>query len=87
MGWWRYSPPKPAREVKGGIKAQSRRGAFATSWWGQRWIKVLEGFDIGERLNRGRTYARKGQVLLDLVAQELPRPHLCPQGPGHGHRD
>jgi uncharacterized Zn finger protein len=63
MGWWRYYPPKPAREVKGGIKAQSRRGAFATSWWGQRWIRVLESFDIGERLNRGRTYARKGQVM------------------------
>jgi uncharacterized Zn finger protein len=63
MGWWRYYTPKPAREVKGGIKAQSRRGAFATSWWGQRWIKVLEGFNIGERLNRGRTYARKGQVI------------------------
>ncbi|MFZ5452120.1 MAG: SWIM zinc finger family protein [Thermodesulfobacteriota bacterium] len=63
MGWWRYYTPKPAREVKGGIKAQSRRGAFASSWWGQRWIKVLESFDIGERLNRGRTYARKGQVM------------------------
>ena len=63
MGWWRYYTPKPAREVKGGIRAQSRRGAFATSWWGQRWIKVLESFDIGERLNRGRTYARKGQVM------------------------
>lgn len=63
MGWWRYHTPKPAREVKGGIKAQSRRGAFATSWWGQRWIKVLESFEIGERLTRGRTYARKGQVV------------------------
>jgi uncharacterized Zn finger protein len=63
MGWWRYYTPKPAREVKGGIKAQSRRGAFATSWWAQRWIRVLESFDIGERLNRGRTYARKGQVV------------------------
>ena len=63
MGWWRYYTPKPAREVKGGIKAQSRRGAFANSWWGQRWIGVLESFDIGARLNRGRTYARKGQVL------------------------
>jgi uncharacterized Zn finger protein len=63
MGWWRYYTPKPAREVKGGIKAQSRRGAFAASWWGQRWIRVLESFDIGERLNRGRTYARKGQVM------------------------
>ncbi|MBM4274969.1 MAG: hypothetical protein FJ134_11000 [Deltaproteobacteria bacterium] len=63
MGWWRYYTPKPAREVKGGIKAQSRRGAFASSWWGQRWIRVLDSFDIGERLNRGRTYARKGQVM------------------------
>lgn len=63
MGWWRYYTPKPAREVKGGIKAQSRRGAFAASWWGQRWLKVLESFDIGARLNRGRTYARKGQVM------------------------
>ena len=63
MAWWRSYTPKPAREVKGGIKAQSKRGAFATSWWGQRWIKVLESFHIGERLNRGRTYARKGQVM------------------------
>jgi len=63
MAWWRYYTPKPAREVKGGIKAQSKRGAFATSWWGQRWIHVLESFHIGERLNRGRTYARKGQVM------------------------
>ncbi len=63
MAWWRSYTPKPAREVKGGIKAQSRRGAFATSWWGQRWLEVLESFNIGERLNRGRTYARKGQVM------------------------
>jgi uncharacterized Zn finger protein len=63
MPWWRYYTPKPAREVQGGIKAQSRRGAFATTWWGQRWLKVLESFDIGERLSRGRTYARKGQVM------------------------
>jgi uncharacterized Zn finger protein len=69
MGWWRYYTPKPAREVKGGIKAQSRRGAFAASWWGQRWIKVLESFDIGERLNRGRTYARKGQVM-DIMIEK-----------------
>lgn len=35
----------------------------AESWWGKRWIRVLESFDIGERLSRGRTYARKGQVM------------------------
>lgn len=63
MAWWRSYTPKPARAVKGGIKAQSRRGSFTTSWWGQRWIKVLEGFNMGARLNRGATYARKGQVM------------------------
>lgn len=72
MTWWRYYPPKPAREVKGGIKAQSRRGPFAASWWGRRWIQVLESFNIGERLNRGRTYARQGQVMdIDIDACEV----------------
>ncbi|HOE12512.1 MAG TPA: SWIM zinc finger family protein [bacterium] len=56
-----YFPP--AREAKGGIKAQTKRGAFAESWWAKRWIEVLESFQIGERLSRGRSYARRGQVL------------------------
>src|SRR5262249_14354455 len=29
----------------------------------KRWIGVLEGFQIGARLARGRSYARSGQVL------------------------
>lgn len=62
-GYWDYYEPKPARAVKGGIKAQSKRGAFGESWWAQRWIAVLESFDIGARLSRGRSYARKGQVM------------------------
>ncbi|MGB7923528.1 MAG: SWIM zinc finger family protein [Pyrinomonadaceae bacterium] len=62
-GYWDYYEPKPARAVKGGIKAQSKRGAFGESWWAKRWIAVLESFDIGARLSRGRSYARKGQVV------------------------
>lgn len=54
--------PEPPREVKGGIKASSKKGKFAQSWWGRRWIEVLESFDIGARLARGRSYARRGQV-------------------------
>lgn len=61
--YWDYYEQKPAREVKGGIKAQSKRGAFGESWWARRWIVVLESFDIGARLSRGRSYARKGQVM------------------------
>ncbi len=56
-------PPSQPREAKGGIKAHSQRGAFVDKWWGKRWIKVLESFGIGARLQRGRAYARRGQVL------------------------
>ena len=59
----RYLPASRARPIEGGIKASSKRGEFAQNWWGRRWIEVLESFDIGSRLQRGRSYARKGQVL------------------------
>lgn len=58
-----YFPPSSPRSVKGGIKAHSKRGAFGKNWWAKRWIAVLEGFNMGARLTRGRTYARKGQVI------------------------
>lgn len=61
--YYSYFPKSRAREAKGGIKAQSKRGTFGTSWWARRWIEVLESFNIGARLGRGRSYARKGQVL------------------------
>src|SRR4030042_1029899 len=66
MSYWddyrRFKPSIP-REAKGGIKAQSKRGTFGESWWARRWIAVLESFNIGARLGRGRSYARRGQVL------------------------
>ena len=64
MQWYRdYFPPSVPIAVKGGIKSRSKRGTFATSWWGRRWIAVLEALNLGGRLSRGRSYARKGQVL------------------------
>jgi uncharacterized Zn finger protein len=66
MAWWRefgYFPPSRPREARGGIKAQTRGGAFGKSWWARRWIETLEGFNIGARLQRGRSYASRGQVL------------------------
>ena len=59
-GW---PPPSVPIRTDRGIKARSRRGGFADSWWGKRWLEVLEGFGIGARLRRGRSYARAGQVL------------------------
>ena len=65
MAWGyygRYFPKSKPRQTKGGIKAQTKRG-FGQSWWAKRWIEVLESFPIGARLQRGRSYARRGQVL------------------------
>jgi uncharacterized Zn finger protein len=59
----RYYTPSRPRRAEGGIKSQSKRGEFGASWWAKRWIKVLESFNIGARLARGRSYARSGQVL------------------------
>jgi len=58
--FWRAQDQR--RTVRGGIRSQTARGAFGTNWWALRWIKVLEGFKIGGRLDRGKSYARKGQV-------------------------
>lgn len=58
-----WYPPSQPLPVKDGIKATTARGAFGTSWWAKRWIAVLEQFGWGTRLQRGRSYARKGQVI------------------------
>ncbi|MBL0176619.1 MAG: SWIM zinc finger family protein [Ignavibacteria bacterium] len=63
---------KPALKVKGGIRAQSRRGDFAGTWWGKRWIATLEASPVAGRLTRGRSYARDGQVAdLRIVKGEV----------------
>ena len=68
MNSWFPQPSKP-RPVEGGLKARSRRGAIAQTWWSERFIEVLESLGVGGRLSRGRTYARKGQVIdLDVAA-------------------
>jgi uncharacterized Zn finger protein len=59
----RFPPPSQPRKAVGGIRARSKRGAFGTAWWAKRWIEVLEAFENGSRLARGRSYARAGQVL------------------------
>ncbi len=57
-----FKPSKP-KEAKDGLKAHSQRGTFAKNWWAQRWIAALERLVDSGRLTRGRSYARKGQVL------------------------
>ncbi len=68
QGSQRPPPNAPPIQRKDGIKARSQRGQFVTNWWAQRWISALERVVNSGRLNRGRTYARAGQVLsLDEV--------------------
>jgi uncharacterized Zn finger protein len=62
MGYYYFKPTKP-KEAKDGIKARSQRGSFAKSWWAEQWIAALERLMDSGRLSRGRSYARKGQVL------------------------
>ncbi|HEU5117234.1 MAG TPA: SWIM zinc finger family protein, partial [Isosphaeraceae bacterium] len=82
MPWWndddRYFPPSKPRKARGGIKARSARGEFGENWWAKRWVQVLEGFGIGSRLERGRRYARAGQVL--SIAVEKGRVRARVQG-------
>ncbi len=68
---WGYFPPSRPLKAKGGIKAQSQRGEFGSTWWAKRWNAVLESFNIGARLDRGRRYARQGQVLNIKISKGL----------------
>ncbi len=61
--YWGYYDYSPLISVKDGIKAKSKKGAIGKEWWSKRFVNVLESFNIGARLTRGRSYARKGQVI------------------------
>lgn len=54
-------PGKPIK-VEGGIKARSVRGAIGDTWWSRKFLGSLETVADKGRLQRGRTYARAGQV-------------------------
>ncbi|MBI1801882.1 MAG: SWIM zinc finger family protein [Chloroflexi bacterium] len=65
-GWFKRSTP---RKVEGGIKARSGRGKFGETWWASQWVSLLDSFGWSNRLQRGRSYARGGQVL-DIKIKE-----------------
>jgi uncharacterized Zn finger protein len=59
-GWFESRPPI---RVDGGLRARSRRGPIGEQWWSRRFIELLERICDPGRLARGRSYARRGQVL------------------------
>jgi uncharacterized Zn finger protein len=70
MDWNTYSRPLP---VDGGLAVRSQRGQIGQQWWSRRFLQVLESFGVGGRLSRGRSYARKGQVMALDVGHGLVR--------------
>jgi uncharacterized Zn finger protein len=60
--WQKYpaSVPLPA---DGGIATTKQRGSMAASWWSQRLVELLASYGLGARMQRGRRYARKGQLV------------------------
>lgn len=67
--YYGYFTPSSPIETDEGIKARSQRGQFGQNWWATRWISALEKLLDKGRLSRGRSYARKGQVL--SIKEEL----------------
>ena len=63
MSWWYDNQQTRPRDVKGGIKARSKRGTIGKSWWAQRWTQALKQIMDSGRLSRGRSYARRGHVI------------------------
>jgi len=53
-----FEPARPL-PIAGGLSA----GDPEHTWWSRRFIGVLESFGVGSRLERGRDYARTGQVV------------------------
>jgi uncharacterized Zn finger protein len=60
--WWDTHPGKPL-PVEDGITATTRRGPIGATWWSRRFLTSLEAVLVGGRMERGRSYARKGQVV------------------------
>ena len=60
--WWDDHRGR-AIPVVDGIAASTRRGRIGTTWWSQRFLAALEAVQVGGRMQRGRSYARKGQVV------------------------
>lgn len=60
--WQRYPASVPL-PTEGGLVTSKRRGAMAESWWSRRFVDALESYGLGARMQRGRRYARAGQVM------------------------
>ncbi|MGC8515855.1 MAG: SWIM zinc finger family protein [Thermoplasmata archaeon] len=61
--YYPYYPPSTPRKTEGGMKIKSKRGEIGGKWWSKRLLSILSSYGWSGRLDRGRRYARSGQVL------------------------
>jgi uncharacterized Zn finger protein len=61
--WDSPFPESVPLPVTGGVATSKQRGAMASTWWSRRFTALLESYGLGGRMQRGRRYARTGQVL------------------------
>ena len=82
--WQRYPASVPL-PVAGGVVTSRQRGPMSTTWWSRRFVDVLESYGLGARMQRGRRYARTGQVVEVEVSRGMfaaqvqgsrPKPYL-----------
>jgi uncharacterized Zn finger protein len=65
---WQNFPASKPLPVEDGMSTSKRRGQMADTWWSKRFIDVLDSYGLGARMQRGRRYARSGQVMsLDIT--------------------
>jgi len=67
----KHFPVRIPRYVAG-IRAQETRGGSRHSWWSAKWLSVLEGMGLKNRLGRGRNYAVSGQI----ASFRMEGPHI-----------
>jgi uncharacterized Zn finger protein len=71
----RFDDGFPGKRIKveGGIKARSVRGRIGDTWWSQQFLASLHAVADSGRLQRGRTYARAGQVRSMAIERGIVR--------------
>lgn len=60
---WRDFPTAAPLRVEDGIATRKQRGAMADAWWSTRLVQLLDTYGLGGRMQRGRRYARQGQLV------------------------
>jgi hypothetical protein len=60
---WRTYPSSRPLPAENGIATRRQRGAMAAAWWSTRLVQLLDSYGLGGRMQRGRRYARQGQLV------------------------